>query len=459
MTEQFNIGVAKRVPAIVFLVAATIVGGGAAVFAQSANLVFVIDASGSMDSRISPGDRPKIEMVRSALAEAVGYMPADRRVGVVALGHRNRGDCEDVEELVPLVPLVGNREFIVGNIGEITPVGMTPLGQALLRAGDMLNSKDGPGAAVLIADGQDSCLGKPCELARKLRGKNPKLVVHVIGLHVTKGAESRLSCIAEAGGGEFLQVRNTYELKSAIQKTMKFAGTDRKDKMADNADDETSTNNAETLPQEDAITDLLEIGEPAEAAPPKAEAGKTAGSLVTTAGVGRIRESPSLESPIVFRVMNGDIVTALEKKGKWFRIDLEGKTGWGHESLFIGLSVKNIATVEKISVHAGREEEKVIFELNRARLPKVSFLKSDASKVACDFPDTAPAAGIGKAAEFDGNLIRGISTDVLEKNGFRVVLDLVPGGDYELAHIFTKNETRYMLIVTNRAQNSDGADG
>jgi len=175
---------------------------------------------------------------------------------------------------------------------------------------------------------------------------------------------------------------------------------------------------------------------------------------VTRTVVGRVRESPSLESAIRWRVMKGDIVSALEKKGEWFRIKSEGKTGWGHESLFIELSVKDIVTVEKISVYVGQEEEKVVFEMNRARLPKVTFLEKDMPRVACDFADAAPANGIGSNIKVAGKLIRGINAGVWGENGFRVVLDLVPGGDYELAHIFSKNETRYMLIVKNRAQNN-----
>ena len=68
--------------------------------ASAPNVVFILDASGSMWGQIE-GEN-KIVIARRVLRELVGELPGDAEVGLVAYGHRREGDCEDIETLVPL---------------------------------------------------------------------------------------------------------------------------------------------------------------------------------------------------------------------------------------------------------------------------------------------------------------------------------------------------------------------
>jgi Ca-activated chloride channel family protein len=44
--------------------------------------------------------KTKVEIARAAVSDLLGRVPADRRLGLVAYGHRREGDCADIEEIV-----------------------------------------------------------------------------------------------------------------------------------------------------------------------------------------------------------------------------------------------------------------------------------------------------------------------------------------------------------------------
>lgn len=73
--------------------------GGQVAHAQQANTIIVMDGSGSMWGQID--DRPKLEIARQTLAEVLVDFPAERGLGLLAYGHRRKGDCSDIELLVP----------------------------------------------------------------------------------------------------------------------------------------------------------------------------------------------------------------------------------------------------------------------------------------------------------------------------------------------------------------------
>ena len=67
------------------------------------NLVLILDASGSMWGRVE--GRPKIVIAKQVMTDLIQELPAGLNTGLVAYGHRRKGDCNDVEELVPIDPL------------------------------------------------------------------------------------------------------------------------------------------------------------------------------------------------------------------------------------------------------------------------------------------------------------------------------------------------------------------
>ncbi|RWD46104.1 MAG: VWA domain-containing protein, partial [Mesorhizobium sp.] len=62
-------------------------------------VVIVLDASGSMWAQID--GKPKLEIARESLRTVLQSVPADREIGFMAYGHREKGSCEDIELIVP----------------------------------------------------------------------------------------------------------------------------------------------------------------------------------------------------------------------------------------------------------------------------------------------------------------------------------------------------------------------
>ena len=61
----------------------------------TADSILVLDASGSMWGQVK--GKPKVEIAREAVATMLKTWPADESLGLIAYGHRRKGDCADIE--------------------------------------------------------------------------------------------------------------------------------------------------------------------------------------------------------------------------------------------------------------------------------------------------------------------------------------------------------------------------
>lgn len=180
--------------------------------AEPANLLMILDASGSMWGRID--GQPKITTAKTAAANAISALPDTVATGVMFYGHRRKGDCQDIELAAPLGTA---RSEILSRLTDINAKGKTPLTTSLVQAGDMLAAKEGESTILLISDGIETCGGDPCAAVAAMRQKGVKLVVHVIGFDVRDKAVEQLQCIAQAGGGSYFQANDTSGLQKALQ--------------------------------------------------------------------------------------------------------------------------------------------------------------------------------------------------------------------------------------------------
>jgi Ca-activated chloride channel family protein len=110
--------------------------------------MIVLDASGSMWGAI--GGKPKLEVARDALKQVLGRIPPATELGLMAYGHRAKGDCADLETLVP--PAAGTAGKIAAAAGALRFLGKTPLSEAVRRAADALRSTEGKATVILITD-------------------------------------------------------------------------------------------------------------------------------------------------------------------------------------------------------------------------------------------------------------------------------------------------------------------
>ena len=176
--------------------------------------ILVFDGSGSMWGQID--GVPKIAIAREVVQGLLDDLPVSRRLGLVAYGHNRKGDCGDIQTLVPVGT---DRAAIASAIGRINPVGMTPMTAAVEQAAEALKFTENRATVILVSDGQETCHADPCQAAANLAKLGVGLTVHTVGFGLgaeEAGAKGELSCIAEATGGRFFVAEDAAELRAAL---------------------------------------------------------------------------------------------------------------------------------------------------------------------------------------------------------------------------------------------------
>jgi|GEM_PF-1432921 len=180
------------------------------------NVMIILDASGSMWGQV--GGKPKIQIAREVLKDLVPEFGTNIHLGLTAYGHRRKGDCEDIEILIPIGP--NNADAIIKKVNTINPKGKTPLSEATRRAAEALKYKEERAIVLLISDGIETCNLDPCEVGAKLAMNGIDFITHVISFDVKKEDQTGLRCLAENTGGLFLNASNASELRGALLKTV-----------------------------------------------------------------------------------------------------------------------------------------------------------------------------------------------------------------------------------------------
>ncbi|HUF56320.1 MAG TPA: VWA domain-containing protein [Thermohalobaculum sp.] len=181
--------------------------------ADGTKTILVLDASGSMWGQIE--GRAKITIAQEVVAGLLADMPGDRALGLTAYGHRRKGDCGDIETLVPPAP--GTADEVLAAVMAIKPKGKTPLSAAVLAAAEVLKYTEEPATVVLVSDGRETCDLDPCEVGRRLEETGVGFTAHVVGFDVADEADrAQLRCLAESTGGRFLTASNAAELAEAL---------------------------------------------------------------------------------------------------------------------------------------------------------------------------------------------------------------------------------------------------
>lgn len=175
-------------------------------------IVFIMDASGSMWGRV--GKNTKIDVARDVMKDLLIGLPADTRVGLMAYGHRRKGDCQDIEMIG--LPGAGEKSELIKDINILKPRGKTPLAASLEQVGKYVKDYEQEATIVLVSDGLETCGGDPCRVAAELRRQGVKVIIHVVGFDVSGEAAEQLKCIAEAGGGRYFQADTAESLAAAL---------------------------------------------------------------------------------------------------------------------------------------------------------------------------------------------------------------------------------------------------
>jgi len=177
-------------------------------------VLFVFDASGSMHQKAGAGTR--LAAAKDVMKQIVPNLDPGVRVGLVAYGHRRRGDCADIEVLIP--PGSADREALMAAVSGLQAQGMTPITDALSTAIGTLKLRENETTVVLVSDGEETCHADPCAVVKQLKATGIRFVAHVVGFQVDARAAKQLACIAEAGGGRYVQADDAAGLLAALQR-------------------------------------------------------------------------------------------------------------------------------------------------------------------------------------------------------------------------------------------------
>ena len=180
------------------------------------SVMLVLDVSGSMWGQIE--GEAKITIARAALKAMVKDWPKERSVGLIAYGHRSKGDCNDIETVIPVGPL--DTGALAKTVDSLMPKGMTPLTASVKRAAEDLKFKESKATVILISDGIETCDLDPCKVGAELEQMGIDFTTHVIGFDVNTVEDQKgLKCLASATGGQFIPASNANELNEALLKT------------------------------------------------------------------------------------------------------------------------------------------------------------------------------------------------------------------------------------------------
>ena len=188
--------------------------------ANPTNTIFILDASGSMWGQIK--GTPKISIAKEVMAKLVPELPQNSRVGLIAYGHRRKGDCGDVETLVALGP--DNQQAVLDAVKGLNAKGKTPLTSSVEQAFRMLQQEPDSATVILVSDGIESCNANPCKAVAAAKEAGIKFILHTVGFGLSQGESAQLQCMADAGGGQYFAANDADQLLKSARKAVQPAG-------------------------------------------------------------------------------------------------------------------------------------------------------------------------------------------------------------------------------------------
>ncbi|MCB0317108.1 MAG: VWA domain-containing protein [Bdellovibrionales bacterium] len=213
LNRTITLGVVSLLSSLVFCTLNLYAAGEAdQVNSQRSKAIVVLDASGSMWGQIE--GKTKIEIARDVVGDFLDNLSPNLDLGLVAYGHRKKGDCDDIESLIEPSPV--NKTNFQATVNQIKPKGMTPLSASVIKAAEKLKFTEDKATVILVSDGIETCDFDPCEVGKSLEEQGVDFTAHVIGFGVSKDDEEQLRCLAEATGGEYRTANDAGSLKDAL---------------------------------------------------------------------------------------------------------------------------------------------------------------------------------------------------------------------------------------------------
>lgn len=152
----------------------------------------------------------RITLARRSAKQIVDALPADMNVNLIAAA-----DCKRVTTSKTFS--FQQRSELKKTIDGIEPTGKTPLAEALMKAGKLVDGVKRDAIILLITDGEETCGGDPCEVARQLKMQKPRLQVNVVDI-LNTGAGN---CIASNTGGQVFAINSAHEFNQIMNEAVR----------------------------------------------------------------------------------------------------------------------------------------------------------------------------------------------------------------------------------------------
>ncbi len=184
-----------------------------AIAQDRASTILVLDGSGSMWGQVD--GTAKITIAQKVIGDLLQTLPQDQALGLAVYGHRRKGDCRDIETLVPAG--TGTQGAISNAVNAIKPKGKTPMTDAVIAAAESLRYTEEKATVILISDGIETCHPDPCAAARALEEAGVDFTAHVVGFDINDPkAVAQMQCLAAETGGTFRSADDASQLGAAL---------------------------------------------------------------------------------------------------------------------------------------------------------------------------------------------------------------------------------------------------
>jgi Ca-activated chloride channel family protein len=189
---------------------------------KRANVLFLLDVSGSMDEPIPAGDT-KLVQARKAIEAALGHFTTGDDVGLAAFAQGPDGAM--LPGLVsPVSDIGGSRDGFLGALGGLTSMGDTPLYQAVdTFAAQQAASwtSDHINAIVLLSDGENDAPNAPTigadQMLANLKDMHHATPVLIFTLAYGADADvATLQSISSATGAHYYDATDPSKLQAVL---------------------------------------------------------------------------------------------------------------------------------------------------------------------------------------------------------------------------------------------------
>jgi hypothetical protein len=186
------------------------------------NLAFILDGSGSMGEGLPGTGKTKLAVAKEVMAELIPQIPEEMNGTLWIYAHRKPPDpkaesCKDIEQVFPLGPV--DDGAWTERIEAIQANGWTPIADSIIAAAEAMPTGDF-NSLILVSDGEETCGGDPCAVAKALKGSDAELTIHVVGYAVDDATREQLECIAAVSGGSYHDAADAEGLLQALEEAL-----------------------------------------------------------------------------------------------------------------------------------------------------------------------------------------------------------------------------------------------